>query len=397
MLLGGLDLVWNKYYADMTVKLKKYKLGELIELVTETNSNNTFGVDFVRGVSNTKEIQATKANMTGRNLSKFLVVRKGGFVFNRRTTRNGERLGLGYNDTEDIYIFTEDYVSFKVKCMELLDPTFLYIFFKRNEFDRYVRYNSWGSATEFFNWDDMCETPITLPDIFIQRKYVAIYKGLQDNLAAYQSNLDDLKLTCDAYIDRLRHTIEPVRIGDYIEVVDKKNKEGRDLQMLGMNKEKVFMPTVATTTNLNKAKYKVLRKGRFCFSGMQTGRDKCIRIALYNEDVDALISPAYTMFELNSKAILPEYFMMLFQRSEMDRLGAFLSDGSVRANLDWDVFCDIKLPFPNLEIQESIVKIFKVYNERKKIAEKLKQQLSDICPILIKGALEEGGAYGKEE
>lgn len=376
-----------------------YKLGYFLEEVVRRNNDGKYGVGCVRGISNAKEIMPTKAKVTKNVLPKFYVIYPEEFVYNPRTTRMGDKIGLAINNKKQPLLFSFNNLAFRVKddMKAILSPDYLFMYFNRKEFDRYARINSWGSATELFSFSDLCDMDLALPDISIQRKYVAIYKGLQDNLAAYQSNLDDLKLTCDAYIDRLRHTIEPVRIGDYIEVVDEKNKAGRDLQMLGMNKEKVFMPTVATTTNLNKAKYKVLRKGRFCFSGMQTGRDKCIRIALYNEDVDALISPAYTMFELNSKAILPEYFMMLFQRSEMDRLGAFLSDGSVRANLDWDVFCDIKLPFPNLEIQESIVKIFKVYNERKKIAEKLKQQLSDICPILIKGALEEGGAYGKEE
>lgn len=378
----------------INMKLTKIKIGSLITLCNKRNVSNQ-NVPFY-GINKEKKFMPTNANTQNLDKAKYKLVSKGMFVFSGMQTGRDHCIRLSYYAGDTECVVSPAYVTFSI-TNKLIIPEFFFMLFCSKEMDRYGSFLSDGSVRANLEWDVFCGIELLIPDISIQRKYVAIYKGLQDNLAVYQSNLDDLKMTCDAYIDRLRHTIEPVRIGDYIEVVDEKNKAGRDLQMLGMNKEKVFMPTVATTTNLNKAKYKVLRKGRFCFSGMQTGRDKCIRIALYNEDVDALISPAYTMFELNSKAILPEYFMMLFLRSEMDRLGAFLSDGSVRANLDWDVFCDIKLPFPNLEIQESIVKIFKVYNERKKIAEKLKQQLSDICPILIKGALEEGGAYGKEE
>ena len=45
----------------------------------------------------------------------------------------------------------------------------------RDEFDRYVRYNSWGSATEFFNWEDMQEVRVPVPDISTQKALADIY------------------------------------------------------------------------------------------------------------------------------------------------------------------------------------------------------------------------------
>lgn len=136
-------------------------------------------------------------------------------------------------------------------------------------------------------------------------------------------------------------------------------------------------------------KYKIVNDGQFAFSGMQTGRDKCIRIALYNGQEPIIISPAYTVLEPKDNSIIPECIMMWFLRKEVDRLGWFMSDASIRTNLDMDRFYEIEIPVPSHEIQKSIVEIFHSYNERKEINEKLKAQIKDICPILIKGSIKE--------
>lgn len=146
----------------------------------------------------------------------------------------------------------------------------------------------------------------------------------------------------------------------------------------------MFMPTVASMDTINTSKYKIIRKGEFAFSGMQTGRDKCIRIALYDKDIPALISPAYTTFILDKEEpILPEYFMMIFKNPEMDRLGWFYSDSSVRANLDWNRFIDIEIPLPPIEVQQAIVNIYKCANEAKLIAEEADRLSREVCPALL--------------
>lgn len=103
-----------------------------------------------------------------------------------------------------------------------------------------------------------------------------------------------------------------VRIGDYIEQCDERNTAGNNYPVIGINRDKTFMPTVANLDGVDIAKYKVITKGLFVFSGMQTGRDICIRIGLYDDEQQALISPAYTTFIINDeKKILPEYFFIL--------------------------------------------------------------------------------------
>ena len=122
---------------------------------------------------------------------------------------------------------------------------------------------------------------------------------------------------------------------------------------------------------------------------MQTGRDECIRIALNKNDTPVIISPAYTVFEVKDKSMLEEYIMMWFSRKESDRRGWFMSDSSIRSNLDLDRFYEIQIPIPDEKTQKSIVEIFNVYTTRRNINEQLKTQIKDICPILIRGSLEE--------
>lgn len=175
-----------------------------------------------------------------------------------------------------------------------------------------------------------------------------------------------------------------VRLGDYIDVCDVRNVNAIDLPFCGINKDKTFMPTVANTNELDNSKYKIVEKDVFVFSGMQTGRDVCIRLALYTKNDHILVSPAYTTFTVKNKSVmLPEYLFIQFNRFQMDRYGWFLSDGSIRSNLDWGVFCDIMIPLPNTDIQQELVD---TYNGLKALAEEneaLIKPLSDACQAYI--------------
>lgn len=171
-----------------------------------------------------------------------------------------------------------------------------------------------------------------------------------------------------------------VRLGDYIELCDEVNSAGKEYPMLGINKDKVFMPTVANVSTVDIRKYKIVSKGRFVFSGMQTGRDVCIRIALYDNDTPALISPAYTTFTVREdKDMLSEFFFMYFMRAEMDRYGWFISDSSVRSNLDWVRFVEIQIPLPSPEMQKELVATWKGLRDMKEQNEAMAAPLMQLC------------------
>ena len=380
MHLGGLDM-----------GLTKCILGHYLELCSNKNTDLVYGIDDVRGVNNLKQLMTTKADLNERDLSKFQIVNPGEFVFNHRTSRNGSKFSIAYNDGDKPIICTEDYVVFKIRddCKKILNARWLYMFFNRPEFDRFVITNSWGSSTEFYNWEDIKSIEIKLPPFSVQRKYVKVYNAMLENQKNYERGLEDLKLSFEVLIDKYKHKSKKKKISEVFKEVDCRNinREIKDVQ--GINITKQFMPSVANINGVDLSKYKIVRKGQFVFSGMQTGRDKCIRIALFDKDEPVIISPAYTVLKIKDNSVLVKYIMMWFLRKEVDRLGWFMSDGSIRTNLDMDRFYEIEIPVPDLNVQKSIVQIYNAYNERRDINEKLKEQIKDICPILIKGSIEE--------
>ena len=173
------------------------------------------------------------------------------------------------------------------------------------------------------------------------------------------------------------------RIGNFISLYELRNSEKKDYPVVGINKDKTFMPTVANLEGVDTAKYKVVSKGAFVFSGMQTGRDICIRIGLYSDDTPALVSPAYTTFTIDTEKVLPEYFFMFFNREESDRYGWFISDSSVRANLDWPRFLDIEIPLPSLSEQQKVVNAWKAFREIKEQNEAKAAPLMQLCQSYI--------------
>lgn len=173
------------------------------------------------------------------------------------------------------------------------------------------------------------------------------------------------------------------KIGQLISVVDERNSLGiREFYGININKE--FMPTVANTEGLDETKYKVVRKNRFVYSGMQTGRDECIRISMYNKEIPILVSPAYTTFEVTATdVVLPLYFFMKFLSKEKDRYGAFCSDGSIRSNLDWEVFCDMEIELPDLATQQKYVDVYNAMLANQQSYEHGLEDLKLVCDAYI--------------
>ena len=173
------------------------KLGNYIELVSCFNNKLQYGETDVRGVSNNKEIIQTRANNEGRDFNAFYVVKPEEFIYNSRTSRMGDKVGLGYNDTKRTFITSFNNTVFRVKDEALL-PMYLYMWFNRPEFDRYVRFHSWGSSTEIFSWEEMCNTLLPVPQITKQREIVKEYNVIQNRIALNQQLIQKLEETAQA-------------------------------------------------------------------------------------------------------------------------------------------------------------------------------------------------------
>lgn len=364
----------------------KYKrLGDYIQLVDNRNTDGK--VTHLRGVSTTKQLIPSIANMTGVDITKYKVVRKGQFVYVADTSRRGEKIALAFNNEEDC-IVSSIYTTFEVIDTSELIPEFLFIYFNRAEFDRYARFNSWGSARETFDWETMCDVRLPIPGIEEQKKYVDIYKGLLNNQKAYEKSLDDLQLICDIKIQDLINKGQLKTLGNYIQQSDKRNTDLNVTRLQGVSTAKKLIESKANTTGVNFAKYKIVRTGQFVYVADTSRRGDKIALAMNWED-DCIVSAIYTVFEvIDKEVLLPEYLFLYFQRPEFDRYARFNSWGSARETFDWDEMCQVKLPIPSMEVQKAIVTIFHTLQTRKRINEQLKDTIKPLCPILMKGVMD---------
>ncbi|MFT4445099.1 restriction endonuclease subunit S [Parvimonas sp. G1967] len=366
--------------------LTKYKIGELIELVLDTNSDLCYQPKDVRGMTITKDIIPTKADLKGTDLSRFFVVHPGEFIYNPRT--HGKKIGLGYNNTNKNFIISWNNIAFKIKktIQEIVLSDYLFLNFKRDEWDREACYQSWGTSTEVFSWDSFCDMEIELPPISIQQKYVDVYNAMLENQKNYERGLDDLKLVCDAYIENLRRQIPCEPIGNYVHPYNVKNIEGKIILEQGINIEKKFITPHRTNDNFYGRK--IVRKGHIAYCSQLNNEN--IAIAL-RTGPDCIVSNVYEVIEFNENCnLIPNYLMLWLVRSEFGRFVYWASQGTSYEFLTYENLANYCIPIPNVDIQKSIAKIYEVYLKRKEINEKLKSQLKDICPILIKGSIEEG-------
>lgn len=371
--------------------LTKDKLGKYIELLEIKNSDLRYGVDEVRGVNTSKQMIPTKADLNNRDLSKFQIVEPGVFFFNHRTSRNGSKFSVTYNDTDSTIICTEDYVVFRISeyGKKYILPEWLYMFFNRPEFDRYVITNSWGSSTEFYNWEDLCDVDIELPPLPVQQKYVAIYKAMIANQQSYERGLEDLKLVCDAYIEDLRRKMPCKKIGQYIQRHDVRNGINGTKNVMGISTTKEFREPSAKVNKNELANYKVVKPRQIGFV-QTTHNEKVFTYAFNNTDEDIVVSSVNEVFSCDEDYLLPEYLSMFFNRTEFDRYARFHSWGSARETFTWSDLIEVEIPIPDVILQRAIVDVYKSYKARKYIGERLKAQIKDLCPILVKGAVEEG-------
>ena len=370
--------------------LSKYKLGELIEQCDERNDNLTYSIDDVKGISIQKVFIETKADMSGVSLRPYKLVKQNDFAYVTVTSRNGEKITLAHNDTHDTYIVSSSYIVFRVRDTNKLLNDYLFMYFNRPEFDRYSRFNSWGSARETFSWEEMCDIEINLPPIDIQQKYVAVYNAMLANQQSYERGLEDLKLTCDAYIEELRRNIPSVAIGKYLIPSDERNTLNLSADSVrGLSVSKDMIETKANMNGVSVSNYKIVPPRYIAYVSDTSRRGDKMSLGFNRTEETFLVSSISTVFKTDTRYLLPEFLMLYICRDEFDRYARFHSWGSARETFDWDEMCDVRIPIPSIEIQQDIVNIYEAYLTRKEINEKLKTQIKGLCPILIKGSIEE--------
>jgi type I restriction enzyme S subunit len=189
------------YIVDCKKKYPEVELRNYIQEFNHQNYNGEFVLDDVRGVSIQKKFIDTKANMDDVPLVKYKIVKDGMFAFNVNTARMGEKFAIALCKDET-YLVSSIYGVFEVIDKSILLPEYLYIIFNREDFDRYVRFNSWGSARETFTYSEICEVSIPLPPNEVQQAIVDIYNCAQEAKNIAREAREKMKNLCPALVQR---------------------------------------------------------------------------------------------------------------------------------------------------------------------------------------------------
>ena len=363
------------------------RIGDYIHLVD--NRNKDLAVSNLLGINITKNFMPSVANTSESDLTKYKIIQKGQFAYSAMQVGRDETIRIALYTSNKPAIISPAYLVIEVNDKEEFLPEYMMMWFQRPESDRYGWFISDSSVRASLEWERFCEIQMPIPHIDEQRKFVALFNGLNTNQRTYESSLADLQLICNSSMEKLKNIEVKLPLSKLVQLVDSRNKNNKISNLLGINVEKVFMPSKANVGETDLSKYKIVQKEQFAYSAMQVGRDETVRVVLYSFEEPAIISPAYLVFEVIDKTVvLPEFLMLWFYRPEFNRYGWFISDSSVRASLEWDRFREIQIPIPDIKIQEAIVTIYHTLETRKRINEQLKNTIKPLCPVLMRGVVE---------
>ena len=361
------------------------RLGDYIEARDERNAEGKYTLDDVRGISTDKAFIPTKADMSGVSLTSYKVVSPSGFVYVADTSRRGGKIALAHNDTGRSLLVSSVYTVFKTE--DSLLPEYLYLLLSREEFDRYARFNSWGSAREAFDREELRRVRIPLPSIEVQQELVDTYAGLKRLAEENEALVAPLTEACQAFAVDCQRKYPTVELGKCIEARDERNAEGKYTldDVRGISIEKKLMPTKANMEGVSLGSYKILKPLEFSYVTVTSRNGQKITLALNEENATHLVSSSYIVFRTED-SLLPEYLYLLLSRAEFDRYARFNSWGSARETFDWEELRRVQIPLPPLEVQQSIANLYHCMEEARRIARAARAQLQTLCPALIQHA-----------
>jgi type I restriction enzyme S subunit len=362
------------------------RIGDYIRLVS--NRNNNWAITNLLGVNIYKNFMPSVANTSGVDLSKYKIIQKGQFATNIMHVNRDEVLPVALYQNEEPAIVSPAYMTFEVIDENVLLPEYLMMELQRPGFDRRAWNYCDSSVRGGLEWNRFCEIEIPIPDIEEQRKFVALYNGLLSNQKTYQNSLADLQLICDSYIENLIKTEKPKVLGEYIERIIEKNSDDKFNSVIGISERKEFREPAGKVNKENLSNHLIVRKNEFGYIP-RMNPFKPLAVALSHYEYPVLVSPSYVAFRvIDTKVLLPEFLMLYFKRPAFDRYAAFNAWSSTRDTFDWPDMIIVKIPIPEIKVQEAIVTIYHTLETRKRINEQLKNTIKPLCPVLMKGVVD---------
>ncbi|MBR2549787.1 MAG: restriction endonuclease subunit S [Clostridiales bacterium] len=372
--------------------LNKVRIGTFVELYSEACGIPNLTVNDVSGINRDKEF-FEPSKQVGADTSKYKVVPPNYFACNLMHVGRDVVLPISLNHSGKNKIVSPAYTVFRITDETIILKEYFFILLNSDERDRYFWFHTDSSIRDGMDWNVFCDVEIEIPDTKTQKKYVDIYRGMQENIDAMTRGIEQMQLTCDSYMKWLINTTGKRAIAEFIEPTDTRNEDleyGID-DVRGISIEKKFIDTKANMQGVSLRPYKIIRPNDFCYVTVTSRNGDKVSIALNDSTETYIVSSSYVSFRIKSDEIIPEYMFMHMRGADFDRFARFNSWGSAREVFDLEDLGRFLIPVPSVGVQKDIVSIFNSYNTRRQIVERLSNMQKGICPILVRGSIEEGG------
>lgn len=364
--------------------LKKIRIGSFVEQVKIKCNIPNLTPDDVSGINKDKEF-FEPSKQVGGDTSDYKIVPPGCFACNLMHVGRDVVLPIALNETDKNKIVSPAYTVFKFTDESQILKKYFFMYLKSSEKDRFFWFHTDCSVRDGMDWEIFTNLNLLVPSLGIQQKYVRVYENAMNNCLIYSKGSNDLKLTCDGFIEKLRREDGSEEIGSYIEQISEKNKQAKVKKVLGISKDGFISPNEDPG---DLEGYNIFDFNTFVYS---PPRINVGSIGLYKEKDKAVCSPIYVCFRSKNEDLLnPDYLLLWLKRKEFLRSTDFYSLASVRNNFSYDLMCKTKINIPSIDKQKLIASVFKEMEARKKYFLRIKNKIFEMCPILVSASLSEG-------
>lgn len=371
------------------MSVKWHRLGEFIE---ECDERNVLGEEFaVLGLNKDKKFIPTVANMDGVDTSRYKIVTQGCFVFSGMQTGRDVCIRLGLYEAEEKALVSPAYTTFRLTRDSSILSEYLFLFFNREESDRYGWFLSDSSVRANLDWTRFLDIQIPVPPIEEQRKVVAAWQGLRRMKEQNEQLAEPLLALCRSYLQECKKKYPMTEIGPMIKEVNERNEAvqfGAE-SVRGLSTAKTIIPTAANLLGVNLASYKKVSPRQFAYVSDTSRRGDKVSLGYNETGATFLVSSISAVFGTNENILDSAFLYLWFCRPEFDRYARFNSWGSARETFDWNDMCRVKIPLPPIEVQQAVVDLYRCANEAKKIAAEADRLSREICPALIQNIVKE--------
>ncbi len=233
-----------------------------------------------------------------------------------------------------------------------IENEFLYSWYKKHGEVIGVRYAQ-GTKQQNLSYDILEKFKIAYPSIKEQKKLNKFIALLDERIAVQSRLIEDLKKLSCAIVEKMfKQSKTNGRLGDFIEQVSVRNKNGLYSNVLSVSNKQGFVKqseqfedrTVASEDTSN---YKIVKRNNFAYNPARINVGSIARLTKFDVGI---VSPMYVCFRTKD-GIIPEYMEAFFTSQQffyemMKRL-----EGSVRLCLSYEGLCNIPVYIPNMNKQ----------------------------------------------